>query len=129
MILHKPFKHPKQTIDLSDTDKKQRVELSFKNIDKSETYKLTFKQSSWLDRIMLHTKYIAKHLLVFPTWILVNLFNRYASASNHPWHNKWFTLKSWAKGSSELNNLFSVTFWVLLIMWAIFITLVANNHF
>jgi len=53
-----------------------------------------------------------KKVLVLPTWILVRLITPFLS-KEHLWNGKKFSLDDWATKSSELNNQFSLVFWVL----------------
>lgn len=56
-----------------------------------------------------------KKIIVFPTWILVNIFTNYLS-KNHEWKNRKFKLKEWADGSTQLNDMLSILGWIYIIV-------------
>jgi hypothetical protein len=47
---------------------------------------------------------------------------------NHPWKREKISLGNWAEHSSELNNAFSLNFWVALIFGTIAIILILTNN-
>lgn len=60
----------------------------------------------------IYSRIMAKKLLVFPTWTLFHFLRRFLP-QDHKWKNKQFTLDEWAKGSTDLNDAFSLFFWVM----------------
>jgi hypothetical protein len=55
-------------------------------------------------------KNILLNILLFPTWMLVNIMNRFVSAI-HPWHKKYFSMAVWRTGSTKTNYNFAILFW------------------
>lgn len=55
-----------------------------------------------------------KRLLVLPSWIIVRITLPFLS-KGHPWKGKRFTLRDWSKGSTKLNDQYSLMMWVGLI--------------
>ncbi len=68
-----------------------------------------------------------KKLLVLPSWILMRIIILFAP-QNHPWKREKISLGNWAEHSSELNNAFSLNFWVALIFGTIAIILILTNN-
>jgi hypothetical protein len=54
-----------------------------------------------------------KKILVLPTWILVAIL-RPTFPKHHAWKHKRFSLTDWANCSTELNDNFSFSFWLIL---------------
>jgi len=52
-----------------------------------------------------------KQILVIPTWILARIAILFLP-KNHAWKNRRFTLIDWAEHSTEVNNSFSLFFWI-----------------
>lgn len=52
-----------------------------------------------------------KQLIVFPGWVIIRCTNRFLP-NTHPWKDRKFSLKDWAEHSTELNNEYSITFWI-----------------
>ncbi len=52
-----------------------------------------------------------KQLLVLPTWLIIRVIQPLLP-QEHDWKFRTFNLKDWAKHSTELNNAFSLFFWV-----------------
>jgi hypothetical protein len=54
---------------------------------------------------------VMRRLLVFPTWVIVRIMLPFLP-KGHPWKGRRFTLRDWAQGSTEANDLFSMAMWV-----------------
>ncbi len=52
-----------------------------------------------------------KQIIVLPTWVLVRIMIPFLP-KNHAWKNRRFSLKNWAEHSRDLNDAFSILFWV-----------------
>ncbi|NIQ80612.1 MAG: hypothetical protein GTN93_21470 [Anaerolineae bacterium] len=46
-----------------------------------------------------------------PTWFLTNLFTPFLPKS-HKWHGRYFTLRDWHRGRTELTVQFDFVFWM-----------------
>jgi len=64
-----------------------------------------------------------KQLLTLPTWVLVRILIPILP-KKHIWKNRKFTLKYWAEHSTQLNDSFSMFFWVNAIALLFFIVFI-----